>query len=103
MKMQKEMVESFLIAHRTFMENLSESMAILEHDIDEAKDVDSICTGEWCTAVESSLDELSKYIYSISEPRWLADKDSHKLSEMRHRIHDIYAKYRGVRSRSATH
>ena len=44
MKMQKEMVESFLIAHRTFMENLSESMAILEHDIDEAKDVDSICT-----------------------------------------------------------
>lgn len=103
MRKQKEMVESFMIAHRNFMENLSESIAILEHDIDEAKDVDSVCTGEWCTAIESSLDELAKYIYSISEPRWVRESDSKKLREMRHRVHDIYAKYRGVRSKSATH
>lgn len=98
MRMQKQKVESFQMAHRNFMENLSESLAILEHDIDEAKEVDNICTGEWCTAVESSLDELAKYIYSISEPRWVSNTDSHKLSEMRRRVHDIYARYRGVRS-----
>ena len=103
MRMQKEMVESFQMAHRNFMENLRESMAILEHDIDEAQEVDSVCTGEWCTAVESSLDELSKYIYSISEPRWMSDRESHKLSEMRRRIHDLYAKYRGIRFRATTH
>ena len=103
MRKQKEMVESFQMAHHNFMENLSGSMDILEHDIDEAKEVDDICTGAWCTAIESSLDELSKYVYSISEPRWVSDSDSRKLRDMRTRIHDIYAKYKSVRKPSATH
>ena len=102
MRKQKEMVESFQLAHRNFMDNLNSSMDILEHDIEEAGEVDSICTGEWCTAIESSLDELSKYVYSISEPRWMSDSDSHKLRDMRTRIHDIYARYRAVRP-SSTH
>ena len=100
MRKQQEMVESFQMAHRNFMENLKGSMDLLEHDINEAKQIDDICTGQWCVAIESSLDELSKYIYSISEPRWMSDQDSRKLREMRTRIHDIYAKYRSVKGAS---
>lgn len=102
MKKQQEMVESFQMAHRNFMDNLSKSLDILEHDIEEAREVDSVCSGRWCTAVESSLDELSKYIYSISEPRWVSDSDSKRLTGMRHRVHDLYAKYKSLRP-SSTH
>lgn len=102
MKKQQEMVESFQMAHRNFMDNLSKSLDILEHDIEEAREVDNVCTGRWCTAVESSLDELSKYIYSISEPRWVSDSDSKRLTGMRHRVHDLYAKYKSLRP-SSTH
>ncbi len=42
------------------------------------------------------LDELAKMIYSISEPRWLTQKDSDKIKQLRLRIHDLYAKYKGT-------
>lgn len=101
MKRQKEMVESFLIAHREFMTNLDSSIDILEHDLKEAADFDIECTGEWCSAMETSIDELAKFIYSISEPRWLSDTDSRVIHDMRHRIHDLYAKYKGISTRAA--
>jgi len=46
MKRQKEMVESFMIAHREFMSSLDNSISLLEHDIKEAADFDIECTGE---------------------------------------------------------
>lgn len=102
MKQQKEMVESFLVAHRDFMKGLDNSFKIIERDLKEAADFDAKCTEEWCTTSESTIDELAKFVYSISEPRWLSDKDSKMIRDMRHRIHDIYAKFKGISS-SATH
>lgn len=101
MKRQKEMVESFLIGHREFMSSLDKSIDIIEQDLKEAADFDSKCTGEWCSVMETSIDELAKHIYSISEPRWLSKKDSQIIHNMRHRIHDIYARFKGVSIRSA--
>jgi len=96
MRTQKEMVQSFQMTHRDFMKNLDVSLDMLDHDISEAKEVDTICTGVWCKAIENSIDELSNYIYSISEPRWVSNTDSRQLSGMRIRIHDLYTKYRNL-------
>lgn len=100
MKLQKEMVESFTMVHRDFMNNLDKTFTILERDLSEVADFDTRCTGEWCMKMESSIDELAKFIYSISEPRWLSDQDSKVIHDMRHRIHDIYAKFKGINTDS---
>jgi len=99
MQQQKEMIESFLMAHREFMKGLDNSFKIIERDLKEASEFDAKCTGEWCTTVETTIDELAKFVYSISEPRWLSDQDSKMIHEMRHRIHDIYARFKGISAR----
>ncbi len=96
MKRQNEMEDSFLIAHREFMTNLEKSIALIEDELNEAAEIGAICTGEWCTATESTLDELTKFIFSISEPRWVTDEDSKVLKKLRHRLHDLYAKHKSV-------
>ncbi|NOQ45171.1 MAG: hypothetical protein GQ559_00605 [Desulfobulbaceae bacterium] len=45
------------------------SLALIEEEVNEAAEIEEICTGEWCSATEGALDELAKFIYSISEPR----------------------------------
>ncbi|MDR2549695.1 MAG: hypothetical protein LBD10_05805 [Desulfobulbus sp.] len=97
MKRQNEMMASFAMAHREFMSNLESSIGLLEKDIDETVEMESLCTDEWCMATEHNLDELTKMIYSISEPRWITDEDSRRISNLRRRIHDLYARYRSVR------
>jgi hypothetical protein len=96
MKQQKVMVESFLMAHRDFMKGLDNSFSIIERDLDKAANFDVRCKGEWCSKMESSIDELANSIYSISEPRWSSDQDSKMITNMRHRVHDIYAKFKGI-------
>ncbi len=98
MNTQKRMVESFQITHRGFVKNLIDSLTQLESDIEASRTIDSICTGEWCRAIEFSLDELAKDLYSISEPRWMSDDYSRTLRNSRRRLHDLYAKYHGQRS-----
>jgi hypothetical protein len=95
MKTQKEMVESFQMAHRDYMKNLAICLDQIEKDFEESREIDEVCTGEWCRAIELSLDEFAKELYSISEPRWAADDYSRTLRNMRRRLHDLYAKYRG--------
>jgi hypothetical protein len=97
MNTQKKMVESFQMTHRGFVKNLVNSLTKLEKDIEASREIDSICTGEWCRAIEFSLDELAKDLYSISEPRWMADDYSRTLRNSRRRLHDLYAKYQGMR------
>lgn len=97
MQRQIEMEETMLLAHREFMSNLDNSLGMLDKDISEAAEMTQICTDEWCLSTEGVLDELAKVIYSISEPRWLTDEDSKKISQLRHRVHDLYAKYKNVR------
>ena len=97
MKKQIEMENSMLVAHREFISNLNESLDLLDKDINEAAEMTQICTDEWCLSTEGVVDELAKMIFSISEPRWLTDEDSEKISQLRHRVHDIYAKYKSTR------
>ncbi len=97
MKRQVEMEATMLRAHREFLENLEKSLNLVAQDIDEAKEMTHICTDEWCLATEGVLDELAKVVFAISEPRWFAKEDSKKLSDLRHRIHDLYARYKAAK------
>jgi hypothetical protein len=96
MKRQNEMMESFMTGHREFMKNLERSTNLLEHDIDETAEMETICTDEWCLATEHTLDDLANMLFSISEPRWASGEDSQKIKTLRHRVHDLYAKYKSV-------
>jgi len=98
MKMQKEMVESFQMSHRGYMKNLNDCLKKIESDFEEARQIDDVCTGEWCRAIELSLDEMAKDLYTISEPRWVADDYSRTLRNMRRRVRELYGKYHGMRS-----
>lgn len=96
MKRQNEMMESFMTGHREFMKNLERSTQLLEQDIAETAEMGQICTDEWCLATEHTLDELANMIFSISEPRWADGADSEKIKSLRHKVHDLYAKYKSV-------
>lgn len=81
---------------RTFIDNLERSLDVLEKGINEASEMSSICTSEWCEATEHVIDELSNSLFSISEPHWSSDEDSRKIRALKRKVHDIYAKYKGV-------
>lgn len=97
MKRQIEMEETMLRAHRDFIGSLEKSLDLVTKDLAEAAEMTHICTDEWCLATEGVLDELAKVIFGISEPRWLSKEDSKKISDLRHRIHDLYARYKAVK------
>lgn len=98
MKSQKEMVNAFQMEHRDYIKNLVVCLDELEKDIEASREIDTVCLGEWCRAIEVSLDEIAKDLYSISEPRWVADDYSRTLRNSRRRLHDLYAKYRSIPS-----
>jgi DNA-binding ferritin-like protein (Dps family) len=91
------MMESFLTSHREFMDQLEKSLNMLEKNVTDAADLKKVCTDEWCRFTEDLLDDLAKAVYSISEPRWVNDKDSKKLKGLRQRVHDLYATYKGIK------
>lgn len=95
MKRQNEMVESFLNGHHNFIVNLNQSLDMIEKDISETAEMETLCTSEWCVAVEHCLDEVANGVYSISEPRWTPKTKSKELRNVRRRVHDLYAQYRG--------
>jgi hypothetical protein len=37
---------------------------------------------------------------SLSEPRWSDESDSKKIKSLKRRLHDLYAKYKGISSSS---
>jgi DNA-binding ferritin-like protein (Dps family) len=97
MERQTKMMESFLTSHREFMDQLEKSLNMLEKNVTDAADLKKVCTDEWCRFTEDLLDDLAKAVYSISEPRWVNDKDSKKLKSLRQRVHDLYATYKGIK------
>lgn len=97
MALIKEAIEKdTLAAWRTYTAALEKSLEQLEKDIDEAAAMADACTEEWCTATEHVIDELGNALFSISEPRWSDESDSKKIKELKRRLHDIYAKYKGA-------
>lgn len=95
MKVQAEVLESW----RQLMSSMASSVDLLEKGIDEAAEMRDLCTDEWCVATEHVLDELSNGLFSISEPSWAPEEDSKRLKALKRRVHDLYAKYKGVTTR----
>ncbi len=93
---EKETLEAW----RIYTTALETSLEKLENDIQEASEMSDACTGEWCAAVEHVIDELGNALFSISEPRWADESDSKKIKTLKRRLHDLYAKYKGVSSSS---
>jgi hypothetical protein len=89
---QDDLVETW----RAFIDNLEKSLDVLEKGIDEAVEMSDICTSEWCVATEHVIDELSNSLFSISEPHWSTDEDSKKIKALKRRVHDVYAKFKGI-------
>ena len=79
---------------RVLLENMETSLNILEKGLDEASEMRNICTDEWCVATEHVIDDLSNWMFSISEPSWASDEDTKKLKSLKRRLHDLYAKYK---------
>lgn len=98
MKKQQEMVDSFIKTHRLFTENLTLSINMIDKEISDAKEMNKICTDEWCSHIEMMIDELAKFVYSIHEPRWTTNEESKNLSNLRHKIHDLYSKYKSIKT-----
>ncbi|GAB6058124.1 hypothetical protein [Desulfonatronum parangueonense] len=87
---EKKSAESWNI----FLSSLEESLNDLEKDIDEAANMQGVCTDEWCEAIEHVIDDLNKNLFAISEPRWASKEESKRIKELRKRVYDLYAKYK---------
>ncbi|UCF93937.1 MAG: hypothetical protein JSW39_07190 [Desulfobacterales bacterium] len=97
MAMPKDEIQSEMTAAwETYLAALEKSMDILEKDIQEAKEMASVCTAEWCDATEHTIDELNNALFSISEPRWSRPEDSKRIKLLKRRIYDLYVNYKGV-------
>jgi len=91
-EIQKEMIEAW----RAYMDGLENSLQKLDADIKEASEMADQCSSEWCTATEHVIDELSNFLFSISEPRWANEEDTRRIKALKRRIYDLYANYREV-------
>lgn len=87
---------SILKGWRILLKNIEESLDSLEHGIEEAESMVTVCTPEWCLANERIMDELNNRIFSISEPTWATNEDSEKLKALKRRLHDVYQRYKSV-------
>jgi len=83
-------------AWRGFVDNLGNSLDMLDKEIDFTSKMVNACTIEWCQVTEQTLDEISNALFSISEPSWVADEDSKKLKALKKKVHDVYAKYKAA-------
>jgi DNA polymerase III delta prime subunit len=93
MRKQKDMEHTMLLAHREFVEQLNKALDVLDSEIKEAREMEEICTDEWCYSTDVVIDELHKQVYSISEPRWATEEDSRKIKELRNRIKALYTSF----------
>jgi len=83
-------------AWRGFVDNLGNSLDMLDKEIDFTSKMVNACTIEWCQVTEQTLDEISNALFSISEPSWVADEDSKKLKALKKKVHEFYAKYKAA-------
>ena len=94
-----EVFEEMKGAWKTLLKSMEKSLKMLEKDIDDAAEMTSICTDEWCEATEHVIDELANALYSMSEPRWSTEEDNKKIKQLKKRVHDLYAQYKSTANR----
>jgi len=88
--------ENIIQTWRDFVSNMEIQLNMLEKEIDEAAQMSSICTPEWCKATEHVIDELSNRLFSVNKPLWCSEEDSKKIKRLKHKIYDLYAKYKST-------
>ena len=93
---REDFEEETLNAWRVFINSLDQSLVLLEQDLQEGKEMLNICTDEWCRATEHYIDDIGNALFSISEPRWSSEEDSKRIKDLKRRLHDIYAQYKGI-------
>ncbi|MEW6666606.1 MAG: hypothetical protein AB1512_15475 [Thermodesulfobacteriota bacterium] len=97
MSMPRDMIIGGMVeGWKVFVNQLENSLDLLEKEIDFTSKMIDACTMEWCQATEETLDDISNSLFSISEPAWLSDEDSRKLKALKRRVHDVYAKYKAA-------
>ncbi len=89
-ELQNEMVQAW----RNYLDSLEKAIRKLEGEVDEARQMASVCTDEWCEATEHFIDELSNSLFSISEPRWAEKPDSDRLKKLKKRVYELYSNYK---------
>ena len=55
---KNELQEKLTKAWDTYLEYLEKSVALLESQIEEAKEMSVICTDEWCQATEHYIEPI---------------------------------------------
>ena len=97
---QKETIEKERAeAWRTYLKSLEDYLNQEEKSIDRAFQLSSTCTDELCETTEEVIAELSKAIFSVSEPRWITQEDAKRIKTLKRRIQDLYAKYKSATTR----
>ena len=91
-----EFEEALIAANQEYIANLEKALEVLEKEIENAKEVEGVCTDEWCKSVDVYIDDLYNNIYSIPEPRYGPEKDTEKIRQLRQRIKDLYAEYKAI-------
>ncbi len=91
-----EFQENIVKSWRSYVGEMETLLNTLEENIEEASQMSSICTSEWCEATEHVIDELSNSLFSISEPRGTTQEDSRKIKELKKKVYDLYANYKAA-------
>jgi hypothetical protein len=92
---EKESAEAW----RTYLKSLENYLDQEEKAIDRAFQLTSTCTDELCETTEEVIDELTKAIFSVSEPRWITPEDAKRIKTLKQRAQDLYAKYKSAANR----
>jgi hypothetical protein len=85
-------------AWKGFIDGLEQSLQMLDEKLTEAENMSSQVTGEWARAIEHVIDDLSNYVFSISEPRGAPEEYSRKIKALRGRLHDHYARFKSLKA-----
>lgn len=80
-------------AWRTWLEGLEQTLKEVDDCLEQAGEVQEICTDEWCEATDSLLDELNHVLFSISEPKWTSKEESQKIKALRKRARELYERF----------
>jgi len=88
--------ENFSGAWREWLKGLETTLDEVEECLDQAREVEEVCTDEWCEATDHLLDELNHVLFSISEPRWTTEEDSRKIKALRKKVRGLYQDFEAM-------
>ncbi len=88
--------ESIIKSWREYVGQMETALSTLDKEIEEASQMSSTCTSEWCEATEHVIDEISNSLFSISEPRGTSQEDSKRIKDLKKKVYELYAKYKSA-------